>query len=85
VLLDVGRVIVFATTWGDFAAPTERRFAYTAWPVSVRYMIPFAERWGIGDDVERDVAVENASEAERSELIEQVAVAPGELWSWLGE
>jgi hypothetical protein len=45
-------------------------------------MIPLAERWGIGDDF--GVTSKNASEAERSELIEQVAVAPGELGSWLG-
>jgi hypothetical protein len=54
-------------------------------PLSVRYLMPLAERWGIGDDVERNLAVENASEAERSELIEQVAVAPDEVWSWLGD
>lgn len=54
-------------------------------PPPVRYLIPLAQTWGIGDDVERDRAVEDASEAERRDLIDQVAAAPDELWQWLGD
>jgi len=37
-------------------------------PAALRYLIPLAARWGIGDDVDRYNAVEDATPAERLEL-----------------
>ena len=42
-----------------------------------------AERWGIGDDGDRENAVANASEAERRELVDAVDGLPEDFWDWL--
>ena len=52
-------------------------------PEPLRYLIPLAERWGIGDDFERVAAVKAASDAERAALVAAVDDAPEGLWNWL--
>lgn len=52
-------------------------------PPAVRPLLALADRWGIGDDYDREVAVESATTEERKALIDAVAAAPDELWDWL--
>jgi len=54
-------------------------------PANLRSLLPLAERWGIGDDYERDAHVEEATPEERHALVEAVAAAPPNLWTWLFE
>src|SRR5688500_20338669 len=37
-------------------------------PEDLRSLVPLAERWGIGDDVDRNAKVDKATDAERAEL-----------------
>jgi hypothetical protein len=46
-------------------------------------LIALAERWGIGDDGDREDAVSSASEPELRELVETVDAVPREFWDWL--
>jgi len=55
----------------------------SAVPEPLRALVRLAERWGIGDDYDRSLAVENASPDERQVLIEAAAAAPKALWTWL--
>jgi nucleotidyltransferase/DNA polymerase involved in DNA repair len=52
-------------------------------PAELRHLIPMAERWGIGDDVDRNAKVDRATSAEREEL--RAAVEPHEaaITAWL--
>ncbi len=52
-------------------------------PADLRHLTPVAERWGIGDDVDRNVKVDAATAAEREEL--QTAVEPygARITEWL--
>jgi hypothetical protein len=53
-------------------------------PEALRFLIPFAERWGVGDDGYRDEAVMLASSEERQAVIDAVSHAPDdELSGWL--
>ena len=47
-------------------------------------MLPLAEKWGIGDDYDRETAVETATEKELRYLIESIQALPDEtLYDWL--
>ena len=50
---------------------------------SVRFWQTTAERWGIGDDYDREVAIQRATTEERKTLIDAIGSAPDELWDWL--
>jgi hypothetical protein len=52
-------------------------------PADLRQLVPMAERWGIGDDVDRNAKVDRATAAEREEL--QTAVEPhhARITAWL--
>jgi hypothetical protein len=52
-------------------------------PEHLRELLPLAERWGIGDDVDRGRALERATEAERQELRQAVAEHGAEITKWL--
>jgi hypothetical protein len=52
-------------------------------PADLRHLVPMAERWGIGDDVDRIAKGDRATAAEREEL--QTAVEPhhARITAWL--
>jgi hypothetical protein len=52
-------------------------------PADLRHLVPIAERWGIGDDVDRNAKVDRATAAERQEL--QTALEPhnARITAWL--
>jgi hypothetical protein len=53
-------------------------------PEPVRPLIPYAQRWGIGDDGYRDQAVRSASPTDLAELLDVLASAAGdEVYDWL--
>ncbi|MFN2565113.1 MAG: hypothetical protein ABR499_08915 [Gemmatimonadaceae bacterium] len=68
------------------AAATEARaqgFDATEVPAELRHLVPLAERWGIGDDVERKAKVDGASAAERDELRAAVEPHHAKITAWL--
>ncbi len=52
-------------------------------PEDLRHLVPLAERWGIGDDVDRNAAVDRATPAERAELERAIAPADTRITAWL--
>ncbi len=52
-------------------------------PEAFGTLLPFARRWGIGDDGHRWDAVQTASTAERSEITMAVDHAGDALYDWL--
>ena len=46
-------------------------------------LLAMAARWGIGDDYERELAIQNASEAELTELAKCLDDVPDRFWEWL--
>lgn len=47
-------------------------------------LLPMAEKWGIGDDFERDGALNKASERELEELVHSIdSIADEDLFDWL--
>ena len=47
-------------------------------------LLPLAERWGVGDDYDREALVSAASDAELTTLVSAVdAVAGEDLYEWL--
>jgi hypothetical protein len=52
-------------------------------PENLRHLAPLAEKWGIGDDVERAQLVERASPADREALIRAITPHQSEITAWL--
>ena len=52
-------------------------------PEDLRHLVPLAERWGIGDDVDRNAAVDRATPAERAELERAIAPSDARITAWL--
>jgi hypothetical protein len=53
-------------------------------PAAVAFLLPLAEIWGVGDDVEREALVENASVEELRQMVEAVDDAEDlGLYDWL--
>jgi hypothetical protein len=52
-------------------------------PASARHLVPFAARWAIGDDYEREAAVDGATISDLSRLVDAVAAADDDFWDWL--
>ena len=52
-------------------------------PEDLRHLVPLAERWGIGDDVERNEKVDRATPAEREELRTAVDPVHARITAWL--
>ena len=52
-------------------------------PEDLRHLVPLAERWGIGDDVDRNAAVDRATPAERAELERAIASSDARITAWL--
>ncbi len=52
-------------------------------PANLRHLIALAEKWGIGDDVERGEFIESATAEERQELIDAITPYQGAITAWL--
>jgi hypothetical protein len=52
-------------------------------PESLRHLVPFAEQWGIGDDVERMQFIERSSPPEREALASVLEPHHQEITRWL--
>lgn len=53
-------------------------------PAPLRHLLPVAEKWGIGDDFDREAAVDAASREELETLVHCIdAVSDDELFGWL--
>jgi hypothetical protein len=52
-------------------------------PNDLRPLIPLAERWGIGDDVDREAALARATQAERQKLRQAVEAHASKITEWL--
>lgn len=52
-------------------------------PADLRHLVPLAERWGIGDDVDRNAAVDRATPAERAELERAIDPHDVRITAWL--
>jgi len=59
------------------------RLNVTNVPEDLRHLVPLAERWGIGDDVDRNAAVDRATAAERAELERALAPSDARITAWL--
>ena len=62
---------------------TTARLAVNNVPEDLRHLVPLAERWGIGDDVDRNTAVDRATPAEREELERAIAPSAARITAWL--
>jgi hypothetical protein len=52
-------------------------------PADLRDLVPYAQRWGIGDDVARSERIQKASAAERSELRAAFGRRQARITAWL--
>ena len=53
-------------------------------PAPLRQLLPVAEKWGIGDDFEREAAVSAASQEELESLVHSIdAIGDDDLFGWL--
>jgi hypothetical protein len=52
-------------------------------PAELRHLVPIAERWGIGDDVDRNARVDAATPAERDELATALEPHHARITAWL--
>ena len=52
-------------------------------PPALRGLLPFAAKWGVGDDYERDCLVEAASPTDRVALLHCIDDYESELFDWL--
>lgn len=52
-------------------------------PEDLRSLLPLAERWGIGDDLDRNAVIRSSTAAERQELREAVARKGQAITAWL--
>ena len=52
-------------------------------PADLRDLVPFAQRWGIGDDVTRSERVQKATDTERSELRAAFGPRQARITAWL--
>ena len=52
-------------------------------PPELRDLVPFAQRWGIGDDVARSERIQKATDTERSELRAAFGPRQARITAWL--
>ena len=65
------------------SATTAQRLNPEEVPADLRHLVPLAERWGIGDDVERNAKVESSTPAEREELRTAITAVHSSITAWL--
>jgi hypothetical protein len=52
-------------------------------PEDLRHLVPLAEKWGIGDDDDRNAKVESSTPAEREELRAAITPVDSRIQAWL--
>lgn len=53
-------------------------------PEALVPLLPMASKWGIGDDFEREEAIQNASKEDLQELVRSIdAIGDEDLFGWL--
>jgi hypothetical protein len=52
-------------------------------PADLRDLVPLAQRWGIGDDVDRSERIRQATDAEKSELRAAFGPRQARITAWL--
>ena len=52
-------------------------------PAELRHLIPLAQEWGIGDDVDRAAKVDSATPAQRTKLRRAVVPHQARITQWL--
>ncbi len=53
-------------------------------PEGCSHLVPLAERWGLGDDFEREEKLASAERADLQELVKAIQDLPGDtLFDWL--
>ena len=68
---------------GSSAAEAVPRLDSAKVPADLRDLVPFAQRWGIGDDVARSERLQKATDAERSELRAAFGPRQARITAWL--
>ena len=53
-------------------------------PEAFRHLIPFAEKWVIGDDIMREDFCDKSSQEERDALKKAIEGFSSQIYSWLG-
>ena len=71
--------------WFQSAKPAEELIELNAdeVPKNLHDLIPFAKKWGVGDDYERGELMKSATPDELNELEEKVGSRMQEIWDWL--
>lgn len=88
VLISAGALAACGTEGaGDRTVTThgtvDQRLDSAAVPVDLRHLVPLAERWGIGDDVDRNDRVRRATAAQREELRNGITPLYARITAWL--
>lgn len=52
-------------------------------PEDLRHLVPLAEKWGIGDDVERAEFIDRASAGDRQALVQAITPHQSRITAWL--
>lgn len=52
-------------------------------PENLRHLVPLAEKWGIGDDVERAEFIERAAIGDRQALVRAITPYQSQITAWL--
>jgi hypothetical protein len=52
-------------------------------PADLRHLVPFAEKWGIGDDIIRNDFIDRSSSAERRELHDALYEPHERITAWI--
>jgi hypothetical protein len=65
------------------AAAVAQRLNPEQVPEDLRHLVPLAEKWGIGDDADRNAKVERATPAERNELRAAITPVSSSITTWL--
>ena len=52
-------------------------------PEDLRHLVPLAEKWGIGDDVERAEFIDRASAGDRRALVQAITPHQSRVTAWL--
>jgi hypothetical protein len=65
------------------SAGTAQRLDPEQVPADLRHLVPLAEQWGIGDDLDRKDKVESSTPAERGELRTAITPFHSRITMWL--
>ena len=71
------------TAPGASTGDAVQRLDSTQVPADLRHLVPLAERWGIGDDVDRAAQVDQSTAAEREELRAALLPYQAQITAWL--